>query len=160
MRCLLITLCGIALCPASLAAQDRRGEPWVTYTSPNALFAFAPDQPLVCVPYQVERGHQTMGIRRMYHYQVPLTRQLGLLGFTADSAIRYLSVSMDVGTPPRGWRFFTTIHFRANGDVEIGRIASAELRTDSLATPQVYGLSERDGVQALALARYLATRCR
>jgi hypothetical protein len=150
----------VALCPALLAAQDRRGEPWVTYSAPNALFAFAPDQPMVCMPFQVERGHETMGIRRMYHYQVPLTRQIGLLGFTADSVIRYLSVSMDVASSPRPWRFVSTIHFRSNGDVEIGRIASADLRMDSLATPQVYGLSERDGVQALALARYLATRCR
>jgi hypothetical protein len=87
---------------------------------------------LVCVPYQVERGHQTMGIQRMYHYQLPLTRQLGLLGFTADSAIRYLSVSMDVNPGPGGWRYFATIHFKRNGEVEIGRTAAQSLQPDSL----------------------------
>ncbi len=160
MRRWLIIVACCTLHPAQVEAQDRRGQPWITYTSPNALFAFAPDQPLVCVPYQVERGHQTMGIQRLYHYQIPLTRQIGLLGFTADSVIRYLSVSMDVNAAPTGWRFFATIHFRRNGDVEVGRFAAQALRTDSLGTPTVYGLSERDAVQALALARHLASRCR
>jgi hypothetical protein len=150
----------LSLSASGASAQTRRGEPRITYTSPNALYAFAPDQPLVCVPYQVERGHQTMGIQRMYHYQLPLTRQLGLLGFTADSAIRYLSVSMDVNPGPGGWRYFATIHFKRNGEVEIGRTAAQSLQPDSLSNPLVYGITQRDATQALAMARHLAARCR
>lgn len=114
---------------------------------------------MVCVEYAVESGHRQMGIRRMYQYQLVYSRQLGLLGFTADSVIRYLSVSMDVAIPPHTLRHFATIHFRRNGEMEIGRMASQVMRTDSLLPPQVYGLSARDAGQALDLARYLATRC-
>ena len=151
----------IALSLSLLASTlDAQGSPPRTVYPPSvALFEVVSDASLYCRGILVEPGHRSMGIARMFEYQLPRTRRIGLLGLSADSSVRYLSVSMDVLTLIPTQRRIATVHFLRSGAVEVGRQSWEVMRTDSVQSPQVYGLSAREGPQALALARHLAARC-
>ena len=155
------------LLPLLASALGAQGSPARTVYPPSvALFEVAPDPSLYCRGILVEPGHRSMGIARMFEYQLPQTRRLGLLGLSADSSVRYLSVSMDDSRMIPTQRRIATVHFRRTGEIEVGRQSWEVMRTDagvmradSVQQPQVYGLSAREGPQAVALARHLAARC-
>lgn len=101
-----------------------------------------------------------MGVARMFEFQLPLTRRLGLLGLADDGSVRYLAVTIETPGVPYAQRHTATVHFRRTGAVEIGRQSWELIRPDSASPRQVYGLSADDGPTALSLARHLAARCR
>jgi len=158
LRRLLLLLVLFSCATPTLAAQAS--PPRTVYAPGSALLQVSPDPSLYCRSVIMEYGHRTMGIVRMFEFQLPLTGRVGLLGFAADSSVRYLAVSLNFSTLPYGLRHAATIHFTRSGAVEIGRQVWEELRSDSLPQRQVYGLSADEASSALALARHLAARCR
>ena len=149
------------LLPLLASTLDAQGSPPRTVYPPSvALFDVGPEHSLYCRGMLVEPGHRSMGITRMFEYQLPQTRRLGLLGLSADSNVRYLSVSVDVLTMIPMQRRIATVHFTRTGAVEVGRQSWEVMRADSVQQPQVYGLAAHEGPLALALARHLASRCR
>jgi len=157
MRCsrLLLLIFCFAL---PLGAQGSPAQ--TTFAAANQLFVVVPNQPLYCATIPVEQGQQRLGVARMFEFQLPLTARLGQVGVSADGRARYLFVYSDRAGVPHVERNTASVHFRANGSVEVGRQSWELVRADGLESPRnVYGLREDEGAAALELARHLAGRC-
>ncbi|MEX2182033.1 MAG: hypothetical protein WD771_08325 [Gemmatimonadaceae bacterium] len=155
-RCLALIVLVLAAPPLGAQAGNAR----VTYVVPNPLFQVVADQPLYCAAYPVDPQHRRQGIERMFQFQLPLTGRVGQLGVNARGGARYLSVYLDRAGGIHIERYTATVHFRPNGDVEVGRQSWEQLRTDSVGLRNVYGLHAAEAEQALELARHLVERCR